>query len=144
MYVKTFEYVNNDSPYEPYLYVLIVSNFIFTFLFSLSHWLLAEKYYSVSLETPYAIHEVKAPKRNHCSRRKLNCIMITLNTLSVFLDIGPYWYTVKMSLSGKTVPKALLITSEICYFPFLTMLSISGFLLLNSVRKIRSYLVEHD
>ena len=104
MYVYTFKRANKNSPYEPYLYSLIVSNFISTLLFSLSHWLLAEKYYSVSLETPYAIHEVKAPKRDHCSRRKLNCIMITLNTLSVFLDIGPYWYTVKMSLNGKTVP----------------------------------------
>jgi len=144
MYVYTFQRANKNSPYEPYLYSVIVSNFISTLLFSLSHWLLAEKYYSVSLETPYAIHEIKAPKRNHCSRRKLNCIMITLNTLSVFLDVGPYWYTVKMSLNGKTIPKALSITSEICYFPFLIMLSISGFVLLNSVRKIRSYLVEHD
>jgi hypothetical protein len=108
-----------------------------------SHWVLADKYYTVSIEMPYVIHEVDVPKRKCCSRVALNWTMISLNVVSAFYYI-PFWYTTNLTNHDKDVSKAWKIFSLISYFPSIILLLISGLVLLNSVRKIRSCLKESD
>ena len=110
----------------------------------MSHWLLAEKYYTVSVEMPYIVHEVKPPKRKCCSRTALNRTMITLNVIFTLLNVLPYWYTTNRVNLGRYVPRAWKILSELSYFPWVISVLISGLILLNAVRKIRSFLKKHD
>ena len=131
------------TEYKPYLYAVTLSMIISESLFSVSHWVLAEKYYTVSIEMPYVIHEVNVPKRKYCSRIALNWTMITLNVGSAFYPI-PFWYTTNLMNHEKDVSKAWKIFSLIYYFPSIIFMLISGLVLLNSVRKIRSFLQESD
>ncbi len=113
-------------------------------LFALSHWLLAEKYYTVSVEMPYIELEVRVPKRKCCSRIALNKTMITLNVLLTLLNLIPFVITYNMMKHGKEVSKPLEVFSESCFFPYIIIILISGMILLNSVRKILNFLKEKD
>ena len=110
----------------------------------MSHWLLAEKYYTISVEMPYIVHEVKPPKRKYCSRIALNWTMITLNVVFTLLNVLPYWYTTNLVNIGRYVPQTWKILSELNYFPWVILFLISDLILLNAVRKIRNFRKEHD
>jgi hypothetical protein len=105
---------------------------------------LAEKYYTVSVEMPYIELKVRVPKRKYCSRIALNRTMITLNVLLTLLNLLPFWITTNRKNLEKEVSKPLMVFSELCFFPYIIIVLISGIILLNSVRKIRSFLKEKD
>ena len=61
-------------------------------LFSVSHWLLADKYYAASVEMPYLVADVKVPSRKWCSRQSLNYTMVFLNVVASLACALSYWY----------------------------------------------------
>ena len=117
---------------------------LFLTLFSVAHWLIAEKYYVASIEMPYVVEQVRVPKRKWCAKQTLNRTMITLNVLASFLDAVPYWFFKNQSIVNGSASEALTLLSLLGYYPQIILFLVSGIFLLVSINKIRAFMKEHD